>query len=60
MSAATMEQQPVQKTPQQQDEAVEEIHHGPLPVEQLQASGIAAMDVKKLKDAGVCTVESVA
>lgn len=26
----------------------------------LKASGIAAMDVKKLKDAGLCTVESVA
>lgn len=25
-----------------------------------QASGIAALDVKKLKDAGLCTVESVA
>lgn len=26
----------------------------------LKASGIAAMDIKKLKDAGLCTVESVA
>lgn len=26
----------------------------------IQASGIAAMDIKKLKDAGLCTVESVA
>ncbi|WVZ90272.1 hypothetical protein U9M48_036586 [Paspalum notatum var. saurae] len=34
--------------------------HGPFPIEQLQASGIAALDVKKLKDAGLCTVESVA
>jgi hypothetical protein len=25
-----------------------------------QASGIAALDIKKLKDAGICTVESVA
>lgn len=25
----------------------------------LKASGIAALDVKKLKDAGLCTVESV-
>uniref|UniRef100_A0A0E0MMM6 DNA repair protein RAD51 homolog n=1 Tax=Oryza punctata TaxID=4537 RepID=A0A0E0MMM6_ORYPU len=33
--------------------------HGPFPIEQLQASGIAALDVKKLKDAGLCTVESV-
>ncbi|KAG4970283.1 hypothetical protein JHK85_036704 [Glycine max] len=54
-----MEQQRHQKAPQQQDEA-EEIQPGPLPVEQLQASGIAATDVKKLKDAGICTVESVA
>ncbi|XP_061361783.1 DNA repair protein RAD51 homolog B [Gastrolobium bilobum] len=57
--SASMEQQRLQKTPQQQVEA-EEIQHGPLPVEQLQASGIAATDVKKLKDAGICTVESVA
>nr|GMC55788.1 DNA repair protein RAD51 homolog [Ipomoea batatas] len=42
----------------QQDEA-EEIQHGPFPVEQLQESGISAIDVKKLKDAGLCTVESV-
>ena len=27
---------------------------------QLKASGIAAIDVKKLKDAGLCTIESVA
>lgn len=26
----------------------------------LKASGIAAIDIKKLKDAGLCTVESVA
>ncbi|KAJ0090811.1 hypothetical protein Patl1_13697 [Pistacia atlantica] len=45
---------------QQQNEEVEEIQHGPFPVEQLQASGIAALDIKKLKDAGLCTVESVA
>ncbi|KAL4288526.1 hypothetical protein AHAS_Ahas19G0295000 [Arachis hypogaea] len=31
-----------------------------FPIEQLQASGIAALDIKKLKDAGICTVESVA
>ncbi|PNY05071.1 DNA repair protein rad51 [Trifolium pratense] len=56
-----MEQQRLQKTPQQQqDQETEEIQHGPLPVEQLQASGIASLDVKKLKDAGICTVESVA
>ncbi|KAK3136657.1 hypothetical protein QOZ80_5BG0440350 [Eleusine coracana subsp. coracana] len=40
-----------------EEEAAE---HGPFPIEQLQASGIAALDVKKLKDAGLCTVESVA
>ncbi|XP_034588384.1 DNA repair protein RAD51 homolog B isoform X1 [Setaria viridis] len=38
----------------------EAVDHGPLPIEQLQTSGIAALDVKKLKDAGLCTVESVA
>ncbi|KAL6226860.1 hypothetical protein ACLB2K_000820 [Fragaria x ananassa] len=48
-----------QKTAQQQDE-LEEMQHGPVPVEQLQASGIASIDVKKLRDAGLCTVEAVA
>ncbi|OQU79150.1 DNA repair protein RAD51 homolog B isoform X1 [Sorghum bicolor] len=43
--------------PPTEEEAPE---HGPFPIEQLQASGIAALDVKKLKDAGLCTVESVA
>ncbi|KAK1351690.1 DNA repair protein RAD51-like [Heracleum sosnowskyi] len=38
----------------------EEIQHGPFPVEQLQGSGIAVVDVKKLKDAGLCTVVAVA
>uniref|UniRef100_A0A0E0F7M2 DNA repair protein RAD51 homolog n=1 Tax=Oryza meridionalis TaxID=40149 RepID=A0A0E0F7M2_9ORYZ len=38
----------------------EEGEHGPFPIEQLQASGIAALDVKKLKDSGLYTVESVA
>ncbi|KAH7446921.1 hypothetical protein KP509_01G082000 [Ceratopteris richardii] len=42
-----------------QTEADEE-HHGPFPVEQLQICGIAASDTKKLKDAGLCTVEAVA
>ncbi|KAM3221388.1 DNA repair protein RAD51 [Capsicum annuum] len=42
-----------------QNGELEDIQHGPFPVEQLQASGIAALDVKKLKDAGLCTVESV-
>ncbi|KAB5552452.1 hypothetical protein DKX38_009763 [Salix brachista] len=60
-----MEQQRNQKAvnqqqQQQQHEDLEEIQHGPFPVEQLQASGIASLDVKKLKDAGLCTVESVA
>ncbi|KAJ4848120.1 recombinase rad51 [Turnera subulata] len=57
-----MEQQRAQKIAQQpqQHEEVEDIQHGPFPVEQLQASGIASLDIKKLKDAGLCTVESVA
>ncbi|TXG61721.1 hypothetical protein EZV62_013084 [Acer yangbiense] len=59
-----MEQQRSLKTAQQQQqqqlEEGEEIQHGPSPVEQLQASGIASLDIKKLKDAGLCTVESVA
>ncbi|KAL1825311.1 DNA repair protein RAD51 homolog [Daucus carota subsp. sativus] len=54
-----MEQQRVQKSVQETTEQ-EEIQHGPFPVEQLQGSGIAAVDVKKLKDAGLCTVEAVA
>ncbi|KAB1670294.1 hypothetical protein ERO13_D05G038300v2 [Gossypium hirsutum] len=45
---------------QQQEEELEEMHHGPFPVEQLQELGIASLDVKKLKDAGLCTVESIA
>ncbi|KVI12223.1 DNA recombination and repair protein Rad51, C-terminal, partial [Cynara cardunculus var. scolymus] len=40
---------------QQQDEQLEEMQHGPFP-----EAGIAALDIKKLKDAGLCTVESVA
>ncbi|CAL9156108.1 unnamed protein product [Musa hybrid cultivar] len=47
-----------QKMAEDQDEA-EDIQHGPFPIEHLQTSGIAAIDVKKLKDAGLCTVESV-
>ncbi|KAJ1418766.1 Rad51/DMC1/RadA [Sesbania bispinosa] len=54
-----MEQQRHHKTPQQQEE-VEDIQHGPIPVDELQKSGIASIDVKKLRDAGICTVESVA
>ncbi|KAI4344666.1 hypothetical protein L6164_011865 [Bauhinia variegata] len=57
--SAGMEQQRQQKVAQEQDEA-EEMRHGPLPVEQLQASGIASIDVKKLRDGGFCTVESIA
>nr|CAD1838057.1 unnamed protein product [Ananas comosus var. bracteatus] len=53
------QQQKHQKMAEEQEE-IEEMQHGPLPIEQLQASGIAALDVKKLKDAGLCTVESVA
>uniref|UniRef100_A0A3Q7H5G5 DNA repair protein RAD51 homolog n=1 Tax=Solanum lycopersicum TaxID=4081 RepID=A0A3Q7H5G5_SOLLC len=48
-----------QKSMQDQNDEIEDVQHGPFPVEQLQASGIAALDVKKLKDAGLCTVESV-
>ncbi|CAN1136141.1 DNA repair protein RAD51 homolog [Linum perenne] len=44
----------------QQREEHDDIQHGPIPIEQLQESGIASIDVKKLKDAGLCTVESVA
>ncbi|KAI9123072.1 hypothetical protein K1719_005961 [Acacia pycnantha] len=54
-----MEQQRHQKEAQREEEA-EELQHGPLNVEELQASGISATDVKKLKDAGLWTVESVA
>ncbi|CAL9231053.1 DNA repair protein RAD51 homolog 1 [Arabidopsis lyrata subsp. lyrata] len=54
----TMEQRRNQNAVQQQDD--EEIQHGPFPVEQLQAAGIASVDVKKLRDAGLCTVEGVA
>ncbi|KAK1351700.1 hypothetical protein POM88_054159 [Heracleum sosnowskyi] len=52
--------QRVQKSVQETTSDQEEIQHGPFPVEQLQGSGIAAVDVKKLKDAGLCTVEAVA
>nr|XP_029124326.1 DNA repair protein RAD51 homolog isoform X2 [Elaeis guineensis] len=44
----------------EEEQEIEDMQHGPFPIEQLQASGIAALDVKKLKDAGLCTVESVA
>ncbi|KAK4391915.1 DNA repair protein [Sesamum angolense] len=55
-----MEQQRKQVLQQEQQEELEDVQHGPFPVEQLQASGISALDIKKLKDAGLCTVESVA
>ncbi|KAK1351699.1 hypothetical protein POM88_054158 [Heracleum sosnowskyi] len=55
-----MELQRIQKSVQETTSDQEEIQHGPFPVEQLQGSGIAAVDVKKLKDAGLCTVEAVA
>ncbi|CAL9770900.1 unnamed protein product [Musa acuminata subsp. burmannicoides] len=48
-----------QRMPEEQKEA-EDVQHGPFPIEHLQASGIAAIDVKMLKDAGLFTVESVA
>ncbi|GFY98586.1 RAS associated with diabetes protein 51 [Actinidia rufa] len=55
-----MEQLRNQKTAQEKDALEEMQQHGPLPVEHLQTSGIASLDIKKLKDAGLCTVESVA
>ncbi|CAH9115351.1 unnamed protein product [Cuscuta epithymum] len=48
-----------QKNVQEQQDDVDDIQHGPFPVEQLQESGISATDIKKLKDAGIFTVESV-
>ncbi|XP_024528445.1 DNA repair protein RAD51 homolog isoform X2 [Selaginella moellendorffii] len=36
------------------------VQHGPSLVEQLQHCGISAVDVKKLREAGFCTVEAVA
>ncbi|KAI3866835.1 hypothetical protein MKX03_006725 [Papaver bracteatum] len=38
----------------------EEILHDPFSVKQLQADGVASVDVKKLKDDGLCTVQAVA
>ncbi|XP_049936316.1 DNA repair protein RAD51 homolog [Nymphaea colorata] len=43
----------------EEEHEAEDMQHGPFPVEQLQASGIAAVDVKKLKDPGLCTLEAV-
>ncbi|KAK4756848.1 hypothetical protein SAY87_006975 [Trapa incisa] len=54
-----MEQQRTRCVAQEDVQQVEEIQHGPFPIEQLQASGIASIDIKKMKDAGLCTVESV-
>ncbi|KAL5204690.1 hypothetical protein ABZP36_009561 [Zizania latifolia] len=54
-SAAAQQKMAAAVAEQQQEEG----EHGPFPIEQLQASGIAALDVKKLKDAGLYTVESV-
>ncbi|KAG6548992.1 hypothetical protein Mapa_009434 [Marchantia paleacea] len=50
---------------EQEDVQVEEeeqgaAQHGPFMVDQLQACGVAATDIKKLKEAGFCTVEAVA
>nr|CAB3490338.1 unnamed protein product [Digitaria exilis] len=56
MSAAAQQQRAAGVGAEQQEEA----EHGPFPIEQLQASGIAALDVKKLKDSGLHTVEAVA
>lgn len=41
-------------------EEVEDMQHGPFPIEQLEISGIAAIDIKKLREAGLCTVEAIA
>ncbi|KAJ1971453.1 recombinase rad51 [Dimargaris xerosporica] len=41
-------------------EGLEEESAGPLPIEQLEQSGLGAADVKKLREAGFYTVESVA
>ncbi|VAI90295.1 unnamed protein product [Triticum turgidum subsp. durum] len=57
MSSSAAHQKAAAAAPVEEEEAGE---HGPFPIEHLQASGIAAVDVKKLKDAGLCTVESVA
>lgn len=54
------QQQRKQQQISEEDENVEEQQHGPYPIEQLQACGISAVDIKKLKDAGHCTVEAVA
>ncbi|OAY73225.1 DNA repair protein RAD [Ananas comosus] len=59
MAAAAQKQKQKQQTMAEQEE-IGDTQHGPFPIEHLQASGIAALDVKKLKDAGLCTVESVA
>ncbi|CAN6281388.1 unnamed protein product [Urochloa humidicola] len=56
MSAAQQQQRAAAAEPEQQ----QEVEHGPFPIEQLRASGIAALDVKKLKDSGLHTVEAVA
>eukprot|EP01018_Ginkgo_biloba_P027800 Gb_14443 [translate_table: standard] len=53
------QQQHKQQQVLEEEENVEEQQHGPYPVEQLQACGISATDTKKLKDAGLCTVEAV-
>ncbi|PKU60659.1 DNA repair protein RAD51 like [Dendrobium catenatum] len=53
------QQQKRQKMAEEQEE-IEEMQHGPFPIEQLQVSGIAAIDIKKLRDAGLCTVEAIA
>ncbi|KAI3842961.1 hypothetical protein MKX03_013448 [Papaver bracteatum] len=37
----------------------EDILHGPFLVEQIQAAGVASVDVKKLKDVGLCTIEDL-
>ncbi|WVZ51042.1 hypothetical protein U9M48_002233 [Paspalum notatum var. saurae] len=58
MSAAAQQQKAAASAAAAEQQ--EEAEHGPFPIEQLQASGIAALDVKKLKDSGLHTVEAVA
>lgn len=48
------------QTERYREEADEEVQQGPYLVDRLEELGISSTDVKKLKDAGLMTVESVA
>jgi len=50
----------VARDAREEDGAVEECAHGPIPIAALEESGVAAGDVKKLSEAGVHTVEGLA